>query len=394
MWIQREIEATLLEISKVRPALILTGCRQAGKTSLLQRVFPNYRYVSMDLPLIAAEAEEAGDQFLKDHPSPMIIDEIQYAPLLFRYLKGAIDQKRDRNSQYLLTGSQKFPLMQKVTESLAGRVSVLDCHSLSVKELERWKGEPAEGNRLIESIFKGGYPELHAKALSPERFFSDYLSTYLERDVRQILHVKNLRDFNRFMKLIAVRTSQLLSLTTFASDLGVSPNTIKSWLSVLEASNIIILIEPFYRNLGKRLIKTPKLYFLDTGLACYLSGMRSASDLKKSPLFGAFFETHVLSQMVRWYANLGKKPDIYFYRDVFGHEVDFVIPVGMKLKLMECKWSELPKIPKGFEEIGHLIGDKNILTKSVITSARGSHYFEKMGIFLEDSIELQCLGRE
>ena len=382
----------MVKICSEKPALILTGCRQAGKTSLLRKVFPHYNYVSLDIPMIAEEAEESGELFLEKYPAPLIIDEIQYAPRLLRYLKAAIDKQRDQMGRYLLTGSQKFSLMQGVTESLAGRAAILNCPPLSTLELERWSGKKGESSQLVRWIFEGGYPELHAKSLDPERFYSDYLATYLERDVRQVLNVRSLRDFDRFMRLAAVRNGQLLSYNSFASDIGVSPNTVKSWISVLEASNILYLLEPYYRNLGKRLIKSPKLYFLDTGLAAYLAGIRSPSDLQRSALIGSFFEAHVLGQMVRWYANRGKTASIYFYRDHWGHDVDFLIPVGEKLKLFECKWSETPAhTVKGFKGIRKLIGDKNILTQSLITPVRGLRRIERHRLTVEDSIELKSL---
>lgn len=387
------MEPLLEQIARERPALILTGSRQVGKTALLQRVFQDYNYVALDVPLTAQEAEESGEEFLRRHTAPLIIDEVQYAPQLFRYLKQAIDANRDKSGQYCLTGSQKFPLMENVSESLAGRAAVIECHSLSAQELEQWSGKTVEGDQLLQWILKGGYPELHAKDLDPQRFYADYLSTYLERDVRQAIAVRNLRDFNRFMRLAAIRTAQLLSLSSFASDLGVSPNTIKSWLSVLEASNIVFMLEPYYANLGKRLIKMPKLYFLDTGLACYLAGLRSVGDLRASGLFGALYETHVLAQIVRWYSNRGQKAEIYFYRDYYGHEVDFVIPIGTKLKLLECKWSEFPTTPiKGFEEISKLIGDEDVVSRSIISSARGVRHLKKLNISIDDSVELKCLA--
>jgi hypothetical protein len=386
MWIQRDIEPTLAEVAARRPALILTGARQAGKTSLLQRVFPDHRYASLDVPRTAELAEEAGEQFLREHPAPLIIDEVQYAPRLLRWLKAAIDQRRDGRGLYCLTGSQKFPLMQGVTESLAGRVAVIECHSLSARELERWSGKTAEGTTLLEWIVHGGYPELHARDLPPERFYGDYLSTYLERDVRQVLQVRSLRDFDRFMRLAAVRTGQLLSYNSFASDLGVSPNTVRSWLSVLQASNVVYLLEPYYRNLGKRIVKAPKLYFTDTGLAAYLAGVRSARDLQGSTLLGPFFETHALGQLLRWHANRGLVADVYYYRDHHGHEVDFVIPVGEKLRLYECKWIEAPDTRvRGFDEVTRLIGEHSVLSRSILTPVRGTR--ARGSVTIGDSIE-------
>jgi predicted AAA+ superfamily ATPase len=324
----------------------------------------------------------------------VIIDEVQYAPGLFRYLKAAIDAGGKQRGAFLLTGSQKFPLMQGVSESLAGRAAVLECHGLSMKEIERWRGEKAEADRLLDWIFLGGYPEIHAEKLSPERFYSDYLATYLERDVRQVLNVRSLRDFDRFLRLTALRTGQLLSINSLASDVGVSPHTIKSWLSVLETSNVIFLLPPFYRNLGKRLVKSPKLYFLDTGLCCFLAGIRSSEDLKRSTLLGHLFETHVLGQMVRWWTNRGATPDIYFFRDHHGHEVDFVVPVGEKLKLFECKWSISPprRIP-GFEYLTSIIGDSHVLSQNLVTPLRRRRTLSRSGITLENSAAMKSLER-
>ena len=388
MWIQREIEALVSSTARERPVMVVSGCRQAGKTSLLEALFPTYRYVSLDAPALAEEAEQAGGQFLERLGTPLIIDEVQYAPSLLRHIKQAVDRRRDVMGQFLLTGSQKFTLMQGVTESLAGRVGLIDCHSLSAFELERWHHRKTEGEELLRAIFLGGYPELHGRGLSPERFFGDYVATYLERDVRHVLQVRNLRDFDRFMRLLAVRNGQLVSSSAIASELGVASNTIKSWLSVLVASNIIFMLEPYYQNLGKRLVKTPKLYFLDTGLACYLAGLRSSADLQQSALLGSFFEAHALGQMVRWFANCGHRAPLYFYRDHQGHEVDFIIPVGEKLKLLECKWSEVaPRRIQGFDEIEKLIGAEKILKRILITSSRGS-YVTESGLIRTDTVDM------
>ncbi len=247
--------------------------------------------------------------------------------------------------------------MEQISESLAGRCAVLECHSLAAIEYERWSQESLIGDRLWTWIFQVGYPEIHAKNLDPQRFYADYLVTYLERDIRQILQVKNLRDFDRFLRLCALRTGQLLSYHSMAGDIGVSPNTIKSWISVLESSNIIYLLEPYFQNLGKRIVKTPKLYFMDTGLAAFLVGFRNEKDLKGSPLQGAFFETHALGQILRYFSNRGKRPGVYFYRDHYRHEVDFVIAISAALKLIECKLNpQNPRKIKGFEEILKLIG--------------------------------------
>ncbi len=386
MWIDREIISLAGRVQLERPAILLTGSRQVGKTSLLEHAFPAYGYVSLDLPAVAEQADSSGSDFLRRYPPPVIIDEVQYAPGLFRYLKAEIEQHQDSHGQFLLTGSQKFTLMEKVTESLAGRVAVIEMFSLSLREIERFTGEPISRDRLCEWMFRGGYPELVAKGLDPRRFYADYVATYLERDVRQALAVRNLRDFDRFLRLCAVRTGQLLSMNSLAADVGVAVNTIKGWLSVLEASGVVMLVEPYYRNLGKRLVKTPKLYFADTGLACFLAGIDSPQTLRASAMLGALFETLALGQLVRHYANRGDPTRIYFYRDHQGNEVDFVIPVGEKLHLFECKWAETPDPqPRGFVTLAKLLPEGHILSRTLLTPDRGQR--EVAGVSIRDCVE-------
>jgi predicted AAA+ superfamily ATPase len=391
MWIKRDIQPSLARIGRTRPAVLVTGSRQAGKTSLLREVFPDHRYVSLDVPMLAEQAEHSGLGFLKEHPPPVILDEVQYAPALLRFIKADIDQHREDSGRFLLTGSQKFGLMQGVGESLAGRVAVIELHSLSAHEYEAWTGDPVDGDRLLEWIVAGGYPEVHARKLDPERFYADYLVTYLERDLRAALQVRSLRDFDRFMRLCAARTGQLLSMNQLASDVGVSPPTIKSWLSVLEASSVVCLLEPYFENLGKRIVKTPKLYFLDTGLACYLAGVHSARDLQRSGLLGALFETHVLGQIVRLFANQGRRPPLYFYRDHQGHEIDFLLPRAGRFQLIECKWAERPAARQpGFTEFAKLVGPERIESATIITSLRGQRDLGN-GVRVADSLDLAFL---
>lgn len=392
MWIPRELDAALKHGANTRPAVVLTGCRQAGKTSLLVKAFSEHRYVSLDVPMVAEEAEYSGEDFLKRHRPPVIIDEVQYAPTLLRHVKADIDLHRDETGRFLITGSQDFSLMQGVTESLAGRTAVLTLHSLSAREYEAWSGRSLDRAALVEWMLKGGYPELHSRGLDAEQFFGDYLATYLERDVRSILGVRSLRDFDRFMRLCAARTGQLVSYTALATDLGVSPNTVKSWLSVLEASTIVLLLEPYFENLGKRLVKTPKLYFLDTGLCSYLLGARTPADLLRSPMLGAVFETHVLGQIVRHFANQGRRREIYFYRDHHGHEVDFLIPSAGRFALIECKWAESPgATQRGFAELEALVGADRIISQTIVTPDRGSRRASE-AVSIADSVSLGFLS--
>ena len=392
MWIPRELDATLAEAAATRPAVVLTGCRQAGKTSLLVKAFDNHTYVSLDVPMIAEEAEHSGADFLKRHPPPIIIDEVQYAPTLLRHVKADIDLHREKTGRFLITGSQDFPLMEGVTESLAGRSSVLTLHSLSAREYEAWSGRTLDREALVGWMLSGGYAELHARDLDAERFFGDYLATYLERDVRSILGVRSLRDFDRFMRLCAARTGQLVSYSSLATDLGVSPNTVKSWLSVLDASNIVFLLEPYFEDLGKRIVKTPKLYFLDTGLCSYLLGARTPEDLVRSPMLGAIFETHVVGQIVRRFANQGRRREIYFYRDHHGREVDFLIPSAGRFALIECKWAESPgSSHRGFSELESLVGADRIISRTIVTPERGSRRASET-VTIADSVALDFLS--
>lgn len=391
MWIGREIQQCLALLAGQRPAVVLTGSRQSGKTSLLTRVFPQHRYVSLDIPAVAEAAELSGEAFLSQHAPPVIIDEIQYAPALLRHIKADIDRHREQNGRFLLTGSQKFSLMQGVTESLAGRAAVVELHSLSAREIERWSHRAIDRERLLQHLLAGGFPELVAAGLDPSRFYGDYVATYLERDVRSVLQVRNLRDYDRFLRLCATRTGQLLSYSSLAADLGLSPNTVKGWMSVLEASGVVYLLEPYYRNLGKRIVKTPKLYFLDTGLACYLAGLRRVEDLRASALLGPLFETHVLGQILRHAANSGRPADIYFYRDHYGHEVDFLIPRGDRFELVECKWAETPAASHaGFDEIVRLVGPGRVLAKTIVTPERGKRRLAN-DIVVADSVALDFL---
>ena len=372
MWIKRTLSEHILNAAQESPALVLTGARQTGKTSLLRDLFPNAAYVSLDDPLDAAEAAQNPAQFLEKLSTPVIIDEVQYAPELFRYLKLAIDKNRNTNSRYFLTGSQRFEMMQGISDSLAGRIRVLDLLTLSTSEIETASGKTAEGTQLLSGIVSGGYPEIHAKGIAASRFFRSYVATYVERDVRQLVKVKSAQDFGRFMRLVAARTGQLVSATAIASDLGLSAPTVREWLSVLQASQIVSLVEPWFGNATNRLVKANKLYFLDTGLCCHLLNIESPNQLLRSPHLGALFETHAFSQLQKHISNNDLSNKIYFFRDHDGHEIDFVVPQGSRFHLIECKWSENPKYEsRNFDAFLKRFGEDSILSKSLCCSRRG-----------------------
>ena len=338
MWIPRDVEARLLRSARTRPVVVLTGARQTGKTSTLRRLFPDHHFVSLDLPSEAELAEKEPEAFLKRHPSPVLIDEVQYAPALFRHLKTAVDADRGKAGRFLLTGSQKFTLMKGVSDSLAGRVDIVELETLSLSEI-RDAGLPSE---LLEVIVRGGFPELHANPeIDPVSFHSSYLATYLERDVRSLANVGSLRDFERFLRACALRSANLLNKADLARDVGIAPSTANQWLSVLEASGQVILLEPWFSNRTKSIIKTPKLYFADTGLLCALLNIRAPEDLPQSPAVGAIWETFVFAQLRHREWRAGRALSLSFWRDRT-REVDFIVDTGKGLDLFEAKWTELP----------------------------------------------------
>jgi predicted AAA+ superfamily ATPase len=371
MWIIRKYEKTLKALSEQFPAVVVTGARQVGKTALVQKVFPDYTYVTLDIPAVAAQAENHPEAFLKNHPEPLIIDEVQYAPSIFRYLKVAIDRNKNPG-RFILTGSQHFLLMQGVSESMAGRCGIINMLNLSSREIQESVGEYSENDYLIT----GGYPELYAKPEIDFHFWcSSYLATYLERDVRNILNVGSLRDFDRFLRAVAIRTSQILSYSDLARDVGISPNTAKKWISVLQASGQIVLLEPYYRNLGKRLVKSPKLYMCDTGLALFLMGFENFEAVINHPIIGAIWETHVVMQVIKHFQALGKNKPLWFWRTIHGAEVDLLIEQGGLFIAVEAKFSENPdvKAMKGINALKKLYGEGSVTAGFIASRTEDSY---------------------
>jgi len=343
-FLHRAIENEIKKAAKNFSALLLTGPRRAGKTTLLKKLFPHADYYLLEDPDIIARVRSDPRGFLENTRVPVILDEIQNVPELFSYIRTMIDTK-PKHGRWLLTGSQESPLMQGVTESMAGRAAIFQL--LPFAHSENSKVSP----------FWGGFPEVLAKPAIRAIWFRSYLQTYLERDVRQISAIKDLSVFRRFLSLLASRNGNILNKTDIASPLGVSVPTVNEWLNILEMTGQIILVLPFYENFGKRLIKSPKVYFTDSGLACYLLNIDNDRALAASSFLGAVFEGFVASEIVKTQINAGKRREIYYFRDQQGLEVDFIIPKGDKLLLCEAKATKtiLPRMAAPLESLSNNI---------------------------------------
>jgi predicted AAA+ superfamily ATPase len=338
MWIRRQIEPLLIRQASVRPVVVLTGARQTGKTSLVKRLFPEYELVTLDLPSEAEQAEHDPGAFLSRHKPPIVVDEVQYAPGLFRHIKAVVDRDRGRAGQFILTGSQRLPLMRSVSDSLAGRADILELETLAWSEVKA----ALPSITMEEFLVRGGFPELHEKPeLDAQAFYRSYVATYLERDLRQLLQVSSLRDFERFVRACGLRSAQLLNRTDLARDVGIAGSTAAAWLAVLDASGQAVLLEPWFGNRTKSLVKSPKLYLRDAGLCSFLVGVRGVQDLAASPLAGALWETLVFGEIRRLQVNAAGGWSLHFWRDR-SREADFLWHRAGRFELADAKWTELP----------------------------------------------------
>lgn len=339
---QRAIEKIFLKSVKTFPVVILTGARQTGKSTLCKTLLhKTHRYVSLEDPDIRRQALEDPRTFLQNYPAPVILDEIQYAPELPSYIQGLVDERRTHYGQYILTGSQNFLLMEQVAQSLAGRAALLTLYPCSVQEVDGANAQPrASTTAVADWILRGGYPELRNRPeLDRATWCSSYIRLYLERDVRQLINVTDLSTFERFIHHVAIRTGQILNVSELARDVGVSVPTISRWLSVLQASYQIFLLQPYHANISKRLIKAPKIYFGDTALAAYLMGIHDAAVLLHGPFLGHLFETAVVLEHIKW-ASIQSMPTTFsYFRTKDGIEVDLCIEQGMEIYAREIKSS-------------------------------------------------------
>lgn len=359
-YISRSAEAAINRASKMFPCVLITGARQVGKTTLLKHVAKETSYVTLDDPILLQSAIEEAGNFFKITPPPVIIDEIQYAPNLFTYIKMIADDN-GKKGQFFLTGSQQFRMMKNVSESLAGRIGIINLLGLSLREIKKdtftenfipteellkkreKTAKQADYREVWEIIHKGSMPAMYAEELDWQMFYASYTKTYIERDVRELTQVGDELKFIKFMTAIASRTSQMLNLSSIANEVGISAPTADRWLSILISSNIVYLLQPYYSNITKRAVKAPKLYFLDTGLAAYLTKWNTPDVLEAGAMSGAFFETFVVAEILKSYYNAGVlDPSIYYYRDRDAKEIDLLIEQNGTLYPLEIKKTSNP----------------------------------------------------
>ncbi len=331
--IARDLYEELVTCAREYPAVTILGPRQSGKTTLAQMAFPMKPYCSLEDPDMRLLAKNDPRGLLGNYPDGVVFDEIQRVPELLSYLQGMIDENQ-KPGRFILTGSHQPMVQQAITQSLAGRTAVLELLPFSLNEISRYKRPKASTYQLI---LDGFYPRLHENRLRPGRFYGSYLATYIERDVRAMVNLKDLTPFNEFLRLVAGRTGQLVNYTSLANDVGVSSTTIKNWISVLKASYLLFELPPWFRNIRKRVVKSAKLYFTDVGLAAWLLGLETAEQVQRDPLRGALYENLMVLEAAKRILNRGQKPQLYFYRDTHGSEVDLLAVQGRAFTAVEIK---------------------------------------------------------
>jgi len=327
---QRSLQTVLERFSKLYPILGITGPRQSGKTTLAKMLFSHLPYVSLENLDIRTQAQQDIRSFLAHYQTGAVFDEVQHVPELLSYLQSIVDESPQKKGYYILTGSQNFSLNHHISQSLSGRIGMVTLLPLSLSELNT-------PDNPFTSIFKGGYPMLHNLNMHPLDFYPSYIQTYIERDVRQLKNIESFSRFQTFLKLCAGRVGQIINFSSLAQDCGISHTTTRQWLNILEASYIIFFLQPFYKNFNKRLIKMPKLYFYDTGIACALLGLEKEEQLETHYLKGGLYENLVILELLKGRLNSGLPTNFYFWRDQTGHEIDFIAEWGGTIKAIEIK---------------------------------------------------------
>ncbi len=336
MYKKRDLQEHVMKALEYFPVVTVTGPRQSGKTTFCRKNFPDYKYVSLEDPDTREFAREDPRGFLKQYPDRTIIDEFQNVPELTSYLQGHVDEV-DKTGMYILIGSNQYLMMENVSQSLSGRTQIVRLLPFSYNEIHK-----GSGISLEQVLHEGGYPRIFEKNIPPADFYSAYFDTYLQKDLRNVLKVMDLNLFQRFVTLCAARTAQIVNLSSFSNELGIDAKTVKRWISILESGYIIKLVSPYYKNFNKRVIKSPKMYFLDVGLASYLLGVQESDQLMNHPLKGELFETFIFSELQKHIMHGNMKANLYFYRDSNGKEIDFVIESGMQTRLVEVKLTSTP----------------------------------------------------
>jgi predicted AAA+ superfamily ATPase len=332
MYITRKLEVVMDRLVRQYPVVTVTGPRQSGKTTLCRKLFPEYNYVSLEKPDIRRRAQNDPNGFLEDLKERAIIDEVQRVPELFSYIQVIVDEAQIPG-QFILTGSAQFELFEKIGQSLAGRTTLLKLLPFSFGEI--YKSDDTIS--IDDVLFKGFYPRIFDQELNPSEALSHYFSTYIERDLRSIINIKDLSRFETFIRLCSGRTGQILNFNALANEAGINHNTASSWISVLEASYLVFRLKPHYNNLNKRLVKAPKLYFIDCGLACNLLDMQNPGHLANHPLKGSLFETFIVSEILKQQLNRSLRPNLYYWRDNVGHEIDLILDFGTTVLPIEIK---------------------------------------------------------
>jgi uncharacterized protein len=354
--ITRKIKAELVQCAAEYPAVTILGPRQSGKTTLAKMTFPKHSYLSLEDPDVRKQANDDPRGFLESIGHGAVLDEIQRVPHLLSYLQGIIDADR-RPGRFILTGSHQPQVHEAISQSLAGRTAVLELLPFTVAEVRRYKRHP---KNPFEWIHQGFYPGLHENKLKSARFFRSYMATYIERDLRVLIHLKDLSRFETFLHLLAGRVGQLVNYASLAGDVGVSATTIKSWISLLKASYILFELPPWFANIRKRLVKSPKLYFADVGLAAWLLGLETPAQVERDPLRGGLYENLLIMEVVKGSLNCGRRPELYFFRDSQGNEIDLLVAsAGRSFTAVEIKSAATfhPEFIKGMEVFRQSVGE-------------------------------------
>lgn len=369
MRIEREIKNAIRFLVDKYPVLALTGPRQSGKTTLLRTIFPDFQYISLENPDNRNFAETDPNGFLKEYSSPVILDEVQRVPSLFSYIQTIADEK-GMMGQYILSGSQNFHLLKNISQSLAGRVAIFKLFPFDLQELN---SANLLKENYLENLVRGFYPAIYDREIPSHIFYSNYVQTYINRDVSELISIKDIRLFQNFLSLCAARAGQLLNMNALANECGISQPTAKSWISVLESCYVVFTLQPFFDNFSKRIVKTPKLYFYDTGLLCYLLKIKTPDQLITHPFKGRLFENMMIAEYIKRIHHKNTMQDSWFWRDSAGHEVDLIIQDGLSLNLIEFKSTQtvMPVLFKGLQYFEQHSSKENLI-KTLVYS--GSEY--------------------